>query len=58
VALDALGRRGQSVAPDATAFVHRDGLFVAQFTTTWKRRRTGVGDHAQQNWATGPFHRR
>jgi FAD/FMN-containing dehydrogenase len=35
IALDALGGAINRVAPGATAFVHRSGLFDAQYTTTW-----------------------
>jgi FAD/FMN-containing dehydrogenase len=35
IALDALGGAINRVAPGATAFVHRDALFDAQYTTTW-----------------------
>jgi FAD/FMN-containing dehydrogenase len=35
IALDALGGAINRVAPGATAFVHRNGLFDAQYTTTW-----------------------
>jgi FAD/FMN-containing dehydrogenase len=50
VALDALGGAVNRVAPDATAFVHRDGLFVAQFTTTWSDGAPASATNAQQNW--------
>jgi FAD/FMN-containing dehydrogenase len=35
IAFDALGGAVNRVAPGATAFVHRDALFGAQYTTTW-----------------------
>jgi FAD/FMN-containing dehydrogenase len=35
IAFDALGGAVNRVAPSATAFVHRDALFGAQYTTTW-----------------------
>jgi FAD/FMN-containing dehydrogenase len=35
IAFDALGGAVNRVAPGATAFVHRNGLFQAQYTTTW-----------------------
>ncbi len=35
VAFDAFGGVINRVSPDATAFVHRDTLFLAQYTTTW-----------------------
>ena len=55
VAFDALGGAVNRVAPDATAFVHRDGLFVAQFTTTWGDGASAAQSDAQQNWLRG-FH--
>jgi FAD/FMN-containing dehydrogenase len=55
VAFDALGGAVNRVAPDATAFVHRDGLFVAQFTTTWGGNATSTQTSAQQDWLRG-FH--
>ncbi|WP_326854413.1 FAD-binding oxidoreductase [Actinocrinis sp.] len=50
VAFDALGGAVNRVAPDATAFVHRDGLFVAQFTTTWSEGAASTQTNAQQSW--------
>jgi FAD/FMN-containing dehydrogenase len=50
VAFDALGGAVNRVAPDATAFVHRDGLFVAQFTTTWADGAASSATTAQQSW--------
>jgi FAD/FMN-containing dehydrogenase len=55
VAFDALGGAVNRVAPDATAFVHRDGLFVGQFTTTWSDSATTAQTSTQQNWLRG-FH--
>lgn len=55
VAFDALGGAVNRVAPDATAFVHRDGLFVGQFTTTWSDGATSTQTSTQQNWLRG-FH--
>jgi FAD/FMN-containing dehydrogenase len=56
VAFDALGGAVNRVAPDATAFVHRNGLFVAQFTTTWTAAATPAQTGTQQDWLRG-FHR-
>lgn len=50
VAFDALGGAVNRIAPDATAFVHRDGLFVGQFTTTWSQSATSTHTGAQQGW--------
>ena len=50
VAFDALGGAVNRIAPDATAFVHRDGLFVGQFTTTWSESATSTQTNAQQAW--------
>lgn len=50
IALDALGGAVNRVAPDATAFVHRDGLFNGQFTTTWTADASDDAVRAQQAW--------
>lgn len=36
VSLDAAGGAMSRVRPDATAFVHRDAMFVAQYSSTWQ----------------------
>jgi hypothetical protein len=58
VALDACGGAINRVAPADTAFVHRDALFLAQYTTTWTPgpRRGGVvdsGAQRQRHWQCG-----
>ncbi|MCO6005543.1 FAD-binding oxidoreductase [Actinoallomurus purpureus] len=50
IAFDALGGAVNRVAPDATAFVHRDGLFNGQFTTTWTTAAPADAIRAQQSW--------
>ena len=40
----------QRVGEHATAFVHRDGLFNAQFTTTWTTAAATGAILAQQAW--------
>ena len=50
VALDALGGAVNRVAPGATAFVHRDALFDAQYTTNWDAGPGGAGAARQLAW--------
>jgi FAD/FMN-containing dehydrogenase len=50
VAFDACGGAINQVAPAATAFVHRDALFLAQYTTTWDTGGAATGVAAQQAW--------
>ncbi|MDN3355749.1 FAD-binding oxidoreductase [Actinomadura sp. DC4] len=50
IAFDALGGAANRVAPDATAFVHRNGLFNGQFTTTWAMDAQDAATRAQQSW--------
>jgi FAD/FMN-containing dehydrogenase len=50
IAFDALGGAVNRVAPDATAFVHRNGLFNGQFTTTWRTAAPAEAIAAQQAW--------
>jgi len=50
IAFDALGGAVNKVAPDATAFVHRDALFGAQYYTSWVWPGTAVGRANQLAW--------
>ncbi|MFJ2743668.1 FAD-binding oxidoreductase [Streptomyces sp. NPDC087440] len=49
VALTALGGAVNRVAPEATAFVHRNMRMLAQYTASW---RPGLPGTAQQEWLT------
>jgi hypothetical protein len=53
VSLDALGGAINRVAPDATAFVHRDALFLAQLTTTWASGASAGSVSRQRDWLGG-----
>jgi FAD/FMN-containing dehydrogenase len=50
IAFDALGGAVNRVAPVATAFVHRDALFDAQYTTTWPVGSASAGVARQHAW--------
>jgi FAD/FMN-containing dehydrogenase len=50
IALDALGGAVNRVAPGATAFVHRDALFGAQYTTTWPAGSASAEVARQRAW--------
>jgi FAD/FMN-containing dehydrogenase len=50
IAFDALGGAVNRVAPGATAFVHRDALFGAQYTTTWPLGSGSAGVARQHAW--------
>jgi FAD/FMN-containing dehydrogenase len=50
VALDAFGGALNRVAPDATAFVHRDALFLAQYSTEWGAGATTSQVASQHRW--------
>src|ERR1700744_1703667 len=50
IAFDALGGAVNRVAPSATAFVHRDALFGAQYTTTWPTGAPAAAGNRQYAW--------
>jgi FAD/FMN-containing dehydrogenase len=50
VAFDALGGAVNRVSPGATAFVHRDALFQAQYTTGWTPGAAARGVSRQHAW--------
>jgi FAD/FMN-containing dehydrogenase len=50
IAFDSLGGRVNAVAPNATAFVHRNALFGAQYTTDWTNGTGGPGVANQLAW--------
>jgi FAD/FMN-containing dehydrogenase len=50
IAFDALGGAVNRVAPGATAFVHRNALFDAQYTTNWTNGASSAGINNQHTW--------
>jgi FAD/FMN-containing dehydrogenase len=50
VAFDALGGAVNRVKPGATAFVHRNALFGAQYTTDWNTGAAQSGVNRQHAW--------
>ena len=50
IAFDALGGAVNRVAPGATAFVHRNALFSAQYTTDWTNGAGSAGINNQHTW--------
>jgi FAD/FMN-containing dehydrogenase len=50
IAFDALGGAVNRVAPGATAFVHRNALFQAQYTTTWPLGSASAAVARQHAW--------
>ncbi len=50
IAFDALGGAVNRVAPGATAFVHRNALFQAQYTTTWPVGSAAAAVGRQHAW--------
>jgi FAD/FMN-containing dehydrogenase len=50
IALDALGGAVNRVKPSATAFVHRNALFSAQYTTGWSAGAGSTGVSNQRTW--------
>jgi FAD/FMN-containing dehydrogenase len=55
IAFDALGGAINRVKPDATAFVHRDSLFDAQYYTGWTWPGTASGRANQYDWITSYY---
>lgn len=53
VALDALGGAVNRVPPDATAFVHRDARFLAQYLTSWPDRAQAATVAGHREWLDG-----
>ena len=53
IAFDSLGGAVNRVAPGATAFVHRDALFDAQYTTNWPAGTTSAEINNQHAWIRG-----
>ena len=50
IAFDALGGAVNRVKPGATAFVHRNALFGAQYTTDWTNGASSAGINNQHAW--------
>ncbi len=50
IAFDAFGGVLNKVKPDATAFVHRDSLFLAQYSTSWTFPGSSAGVARQHRW--------
>ena len=50
IAFDALGGAVNRVSPSATAFVHRNALFQAQYTTTWPVGSASAAVSRQHAW--------
>jgi FAD/FMN-containing dehydrogenase len=53
IAFDALGGAVNQVDPAATAFVHRDALFLAQYSTSWDGVASASEVASQQAWLRG-----
>lgn len=50
IAFDALGGAVNRMRPDATAFVHRNALFLAQYYTSWSYPGARAGVARQHQW--------
>lgn len=55
IAFDALGGAVNRIAPDATAFVHRNALFLAQYYTSWTSPGSSSGVANQRNWISSYY---
>jgi FAD/FMN-containing dehydrogenase len=55
IAFDALGGAVNRVKPSATAFVHRDALFLAQYYTQWNSPGSRRGVANQHSWITSYY---
>ncbi len=55
IAFDALGGAVNRVPAQATAFVHRDALFGAQYYTSWRWPGTAAGRASQHSWITSYY---
>jgi hypothetical protein len=55
IAFDALGGAVNRVKPSATAFVHRDALWLAQYYTSWRSPGSRSGVANQHSWLTSYY---
>lgn len=55
IAFDALGGAVNRVKPAATAFVHRDALWLAQYYTSWTSPGSRSGVANQRSWITSYY---
>ena len=55
IAFDALGGAVNRVKPGATAFVHRDALWLAQYYTSWTAPGSRSGVANQHSWITSYY---
>jgi FAD/FMN-containing dehydrogenase len=53
IALFALGGAVNDVAAEATAYVHRDALFIAQFNVNWSERDPASSLRVHREWLDG-----
>ena len=52
IAFDAFGGALNRMPAAATAFVHRNSLFLAQYSTSWNEGAGGAGSGRQHDWLT------